>query len=173
MNFSQLFKAVAHALDNLMTAWGIKLVMSAVVGALLSYHGRLLTIFVALVVIDLLTKWFQLSRQYLVDNEEEDLSAWAVLMAMRRARRAGYIKSDAMKHRFLGKIAVYMVFTFCAALLDGTFKTMGNPQFAVILTVGYLAVTEFLSILENLQAAGIKEAEKLHELLEKKGATKL
>lgn len=173
MNFEQLFSAIGHAWNNLLSLWGIKLVMSAVVGALLSYHGRLLTIFVALVVIDLLTKWFQLSRQYLVDNEEEDLSAWAVLMAMRKARRAGYIKSDAMKHRFLGKIAVYMVFTFCAALLDGTFKTMGNPQFAVILTVGYLAVTEFLSILENLQAAGIKEAEKLHELLEKKGATKL
>lgn len=173
MNFTQLFEAAAHALDNLMTLWGMKLIMSAVVGALLSYHGRLLTIFVALVVIDLFTKWFQLSRQYLVDNEAEDLGAWAVLTSMRQAHKAGYIKSDAMKHRFLGKIAVYMIFTFCAALLDGAFKTMGNPQFAVILTVGYLAVTEFLSILENLQAAGIKEAAKLHELLEKKGATKL
>ena len=53
------------------------------------------------------------------------------------------------------------------------FKMLDKPEFGVVLTVGYLAVTEFLSILENLQAAGVKEASQLHDLIEKKSQTKL
>ena len=48
---------------------------------------------------------------------------------------------------------------------------MDKPTWAVLLLVGYLSITELISIVENLQDAGVEEAEKLHEILEKKRDT--
>jgi len=45
---------------------------------------------------------------------------------------------------------------------------MDKPTWAVLLLVGYLSITELISIVENLQDAGVEEAAKLHDLLEKK-----
>ena len=73
-----------------------------------------------------------------------------------------------MKHRFLGKILVYLFVVFAGGLADYIMTVMGKPTWAVLLLVGYLSITEMISIVENLQDAGVEEAEKLHEILEKK-----
>ena len=89
-------------------------------------------------------------------------------MNIPKARAAGYIKSEAMKHRFLGKIIVYFAVTLAGGLIDYTMTVMDKPTWGVVLLVGYLSITELISIVENLQDAGVEEAEKLHEILEKK-----
>ena len=172
MDRTQLVASIYHAVGQVTTEWGGKLAASCVMGLAISTHVQLLALFMALVIIDLLTKWAELAKMYLTDSGATDTSIWEVICAFNRARKAGYIKSDIMKHRFLGKICVYMIFTFGAAILDSLFKTLDKPEFAVVLTVGYLAVTEFLSILENLQGAGVEEAEKLSDLIERKGNLK-
>ena len=44
----------------------------------------------------------------------------------------------------------------------------GAPTVAVVVVIGYLSVTELLSILENMQKSGIEEAGELYELIRKK-----
>ena len=44
----------------------------------------------------------------------------------------------------------------------------GAPTIAVVVVVGYLSMTELLSILENMEQSGVKEAAELHELIRKK-----
>jgi phage-related holin len=173
MDKAQLLESIYHSAGHIADAWAFKLVASFLVGALFNLHVQLLLLFALMVIVDLATKWFALAKTYLVDNGTPDPDSWQVFTSMRKARQAGYIKSDVMKHRFLGKIIIYMTVTFVAAVLDMFFKMLDKPEFGVVLTVGYLAITEFLSILENLQSAGVKEASQLHDLIERKGQTKL
>ena len=44
----------------------------------------------------------------------------------------------------------------------------GAPTVAVVVVVGYLSVTEMLSILENMERSGVTEAAELSELIRKK-----
>ena len=90
------------------------------------------------------------------------------MTAIPAARKAGYIKSEAMKHRFLGKIVVYLCVVFAGGLADYIMVVMDKPTWAVLLLFGYLSITELISIVENLQDAGVEEAAKLHDILEKK-----
>lgn len=169
MDFTELYQSAAGTVEHLSENWVMKLAGAAFVGAACSMHGQLLLAFVALVVIDLVTKWLALSREYLVKKKKKkDPSLWLCFKNILKARKAGYIKSEAMKHRFLGKILVYLLVVFAGATIDNIMMTMDKPQWAVVLLAGYLSVTELISILENLQDAGVEEAEKLYEILEKK-----
>lgn len=73
-----------------------------------------------------------------------------------------------MKHRFAGKIIVYMVIAITGATFDKMMRDMGSPPWATVLLIGYLAITEMMSIAENLEAAGVKAAGDMHEILKKK-----
>ena len=43
------------------------------------------------------------------------------------------------------------------------------PAFAATLVIGYLAVTEFISILENMRSSGVEEAGGIADLARRKG----
>lgn len=171
MDRSELTTAIYKSLGSLSDVWFLKIIASFFIAVICSLHVKLLLAFTALVVFDLLTKWIALSKQYLQD-QSQNTGLWSCICNIKKARRAGYIKSSAMKHRFAGKIIVYMLLTFGAGMLDLVFKTMEKPEFAVVLVVGYLSVTELLSTIENLQDAGVEEAEKLYEIIEKKSGVK-
>ena len=169
MDFAELFSSAKGTAANLVNNGAVKFVGASIVGAACSMHGQLLLAFVALVIIDLVTKWIALSKEYLTKRKrKKNVTLWQCVVNIPAARSAGYIKSEAMKHRFLGKIIVYLLVVFAGALADNIMMTMGKPQWAVVLLVGYLSVTELISILENLQDAGVEEAGQLHDILEKR-----
>ena len=169
MDITELFQHMQSTLGHLGEHWAIKLAGAAFVGAACSMHGQLLLAFVGLVVIDLITKWIALSKEHLSKRKrKKPYTIWECVLNIPKARKAGYIKSDEMKHRFLGKIIVYFLVVFAGGLADYIMTIMDKPTWAVLLLVGYLSVTELISIMENLQDAGVEEAEKLHEILEKK-----
>ena len=171
MDFSELFQSAKGTAANLGQNGTVKFVGASIVGGLCSMHGQLLLAFVGLIVIDLVTKWIALSKEYLVKKKRRKTTTfWQCVTSIPAARKAGYIKSEAMKHRFLGKIIVYLLVVFAGALADHIMLTMDKPQWAVLLLVGYLSITELISILENLQDAGVEEAGQLHDILEKKRA---
>ena len=172
MDFSELLQSAKGTAANLGQNGTVKFVGASIVGGICSMHGQLLLAFVGLIVIDLVTKWIALSKEYLTKRKRKKTTTlWQCVINIPAARKAGYIKSEAMKHRFLGKIIVYLLVVFAGALADHIMLTMDKPQWAVLLLVGYLSVTELISIVENLQDAGVEEAEKLHEILEKKRGT--
>ncbi len=169
MELSALFQHIQSTFGHLGEHWAIKLAGAAFVGAACSMHGQLLLAFVGLIVIDLITKWIALSREYLAKRKRKrNPTIWQCVTSIPAARKAGYIKSEAMKHRFLGKIIVYLLVVFAGAFADHIMQTMDKPTWAVLLLVGYLSITELISILENLQDAGVEEASQLHDILEKK-----
>lgn len=169
MDFTELYQSAAGTVEHLSENWVMKLAGAAFVGAACSMHGQLLLAFVALIVVDLITKWMALTYEYLIKRKRrKNPTLWQCVTNIPAARKAGYIKSEAMKHRFLGKIIVYMLVVFAGATVDNIMITMDKPAWAVVLLAGYLSITELISIVENLQDAGVEEAEKLYEILEKK-----
>ena len=169
MDFAELFSSAKGTAANLGNNGAVKFVGASIVGAACSMHGQLLLAFVGLIIIDLVTKWIALSKEYLTKRKrKKNVTLWQCVVNIPAARSAGYIKSEAMKHRFLGKIIVYLLVVFAGALADNIMMTMNKPQWAVVLLVGYLSVTELISILENLQDAGVEEAGQLHDILEKR-----
>ena len=169
MDFTELYQNMVGTVGHLSENWVMKMAGAAFVGAACSMHGQLLLAFVALIIIDLITKWIALSHDYLTKRKRrKNQTLWQCVTNIPAARAAGYIKSEAMKHRFLGKIVVYLIVIFAGATIDNIMLTMEKPVWAVVLLAGYLSITELISIVENLQDAGVEEAEHLHEILEKK-----
>ena len=169
MDMTELYENMIGTVGHIGENWGIKLAGATVVGAACSMHGQLLLAFVTLIIVDLVTKWIALSHDYLTKRKrKKNPTLWQCVVNSPAARAAGYIKSEAMKHRFLGKIIVYILVIFAGATVDNMMVAMDKPQWAVVLLAGYLSITELISIVENLQDAGVEEAEQLHNILEKK-----
>ena len=73
-----------------------------------------------------------------------------------------------MRTRFVPKILTYFAVVAAAVLLDFILLKTHAPAFAATLVIGYLSLTEFISILENMQASGVEEAGALLELARKR-----
>lgn len=172
MDMAELYQNMVGTIGHLGENWAVKLAGAAFMGVACSMHAQLLLAFVGLVIVDLVTKWIALSKEYLCKKKRrKNTTLWQCVTSIPAARKAGYIKSEAMKHRFLGKIVAYLCVVFAGGLADYIMVVMEKPTWAVLLLVGYLSITEMISIMENLQDAGVEEAEKLHEILEKKRDT--
>lgn len=155
-------------LQRLQEGWGAKLGVSFALAVAAQEHVQIFVAFFTLVCLDLATKWISLSRQYLTDRGWTAPTLWQVLWHFRAARRAGYIKSDMMRMRFVPKILTYFAVVAAAVLLDFILLKTHAPAFAATLVIGYLSLTEFISILENMQASGFEEAGALLELARKR-----
>ncbi|MDD3396073.1 MAG: phage holin family protein [Acidaminococcaceae bacterium] len=140
----------------------------------LQLHVHLLGLFTLLVIFDLLTKWAALGHKYLNENDHADDSGAEkhhiseCILAIPRAREAGIISSSEMKHRFSGKIIVYLLLVIVASTADLMLVRLGKPSMLVSLAVGYLAVTEVLSAVENLQDAGVEACADLNTFIRNK-----
>ena len=160
---------MTQVFQKLQEAWILKVCLSCAVTVAIHEHAQIFAAFVALVFADLFSKWLSLSRQRLVDRGEQSPNLWQELCGIRAARLDGYIRSDAMRTRFVHKILSYVAVVAAAALLDFILLKTHAPTFAVTIVVGYLALTEFVSILENIQKSGIEEAGALVEMIRKRG----
>ena len=168
MNKSEILGAVTKAILNLQDVWVFKLITSFFIAAIYNLHVQMLFAFACLVFLDLAIKWLALSKMQLEGNGES-ATLWAAFKNVLRARKAGYITSDQMKNRFIGKMFLYIFLVFCGGLVDLILLKVGRPALIIGVVVGYLSITEFLSILENLQDAGVEEALKLKEIIDKRG----
>ena len=156
-------------IQRLTEGWGVKVGLSVALTIAYEDHAQIFAAFVALVCLDLVTKWLSLSRQHLVDTGVDQPSLWQAFRNVKRARRAGYIKSDIMRKRFVPKILTYIGVVSAALMLDFILVKAHAPAFAATLVIGYLSLTEFISILENMQSSGIEEAGALVEMARRKG----
>ena len=156
-------------IQRLTEGWGAKVGLSVALTIAYEDHAQIFAAFVALVCLDLATKWLSLSRKHLVDTGIDQPSLWQALWNVKKARRAGYIKSDIMRKRFVPKILTYIGVVGAAAVLDFILLKAHAPAFATTLVIGYLSLTEFISILENMQTAGVKEAGELVDMARRRG----
>ena len=164
-----MIEHVLPVLNRMADGWAEKLGLSLVVTITYEDHAQIFAAFFLLVCADLVTKWLSLSRQHLVDMGVDEPSIWHAAWNMNAARHAGYIKSDIMRKRFIPKILTYFGVVGAAAGLDFILLKAHAPAFATTLVIGYLSLTEFISILENMQTAGIKEAGELVDMARRRG----
>lgn len=112
--------------------------------------GLSIVLLYSLITIDTATKFLALAAS--IANEPGII---AIIKAIPAAHRARIIDSGALKRGFSSKIITYMILFLSGTILDYILESTGNPDFFLHIVVPFLAFTEFLSILENLDQARI------------------
>lgn len=168
MNYKLFYDSATGAMHTLYAGWSYKVTAAAILTLLLHKHAVLFYAFSLLVFLDCLTKWIAIARDYLIEQGQHEPTLLQAFCAIPAARNAGEIKSDVMKHRFLGKISVYLLCVMAAASADLIMVELFKPTWAVNTIVGYLTCTELLSIIENLNEAGVEAASGLMAIIAKK-----
>lgn len=168
MNYKLFFESAFAAGKTLYSGWSYKTAMAAIMVVLLHRHAILFYAFSALVVLDCLTKWLAIAHDYLVKQGKTAPTIFQSLIAIKAARSAGLISSEVMKHLFLGKICIYLLCVMAAASADLIMVELSKPAWAVSTIIGYLTATELLSIVENLNAAGVEAVKGLIDIVKKK-----
>lgn len=168
MNYKLFFESAFAAGKTLYSGWSYKTAMAAIMVVLLHRHAILFYAFSALVVLDCLTKWLAIAHDYLVKQGKTAPTIFQSLIAIKAARSAGLISSEVMKHRFLGKICIYLLCVMAAASADLIMVELSKPAWAVSTIISYLTATELLSIVENLNAAGVEAVKGLIDIVKKK-----
>lgn len=163
LNIEYLQIGTEKAIKNLSDWWLLKLGVSGILIEL-QFHFTVFLLFCFLVILDLSTKWIALAKQVI---EKENPSVWEEIKAIPLAHREGIISSDVMKTRFVCKIMVYIIIVIGSGVADIVLEYVGKPDFFITLAIGYLAASELLSIVENLDEAGVDGLKDLIELLGK------
>lgn len=168
MNFDMLKLSAVSAAQTLWQGISYKSIMAAILAILLHKHAVLFMAFSALVFIDCFTRWMSLSFKRLRSAGVTAPSVMQIIVGIKAARTEGLISSEVMKHRFVGKLIVYILCVLAAVLVDVAMIALHQPTWAVPLVAGYLVVTELLSICENLNDAGIEAVQGLVNVIKKK-----
>ena len=168
MNFDALKFAAFNAAQTLCQDISYKSVAAAILAILLHKHAVLFIAFSALVFIDCFTRWMSLSYKRLQKVGMSAPTVMQIITGIKAARADGLISSEVMKHRFVGKIIVYILCVLAAVLVDVCMITLQQPVWAVPLVAGYLVVTELLSICENLDDAGIEAVGEIAALVKRR-----
>lgn len=74
----------------------------------------------------------------------------------------GVISSKAMKTQFCGKVIVYAIVVAAGSVMDSMTTQVHSYGLVMPLCVSYLAASELLSIIENLDDAGVSA---VHDLI--------
>lgn len=168
MNFDALKISALGAIDALLEGVTYKSLIAALLAILFHKHSVLFLAFSALVFIDCFTRWMSLSYKRLQKVGMSAPTVMQIITGIKVARADGLISSEVMKHRFVGKIIVYILCVLAAVLVDVCMITLHQPPWAVPLVAGYLVVTELLSICENLNDAGIEAVGEIAALVKRR-----
>lgn len=160
--------AVVGAFQTLWSSFSFKALLAAVIALILHKHSVLFIAFTLLVFLDCFTKWLELSHKNLQSAGTEKPTLVQSFLNIRKARSAGAISSEVMKHRFLGKMFIYLICALSAAIVDISMQHLGKQGWAVEVVICYLVATELLSIVENLSGAGVEQLTVLVNLVKKK-----
>lgn len=159
------FDALTQSAHNFFSNFLVKMTASTVLTVTGHQHAMLLLCFMMLVFLDCLTRWVAISYGYLREQGEEQPSLLRSIWKIPAARRAGRIESRVMKEQGLCKLLLYGVCVIVACLVDLMMATLHAPGWMVNLMVSYMAITETLSVVENLSDAGVDSLARLVEKL--------
>lgn len=168
-------------LHNTASAWQIKVMVGGIVSLLVDYHQSHYVIvaqsFFWLVILDMITKFFAISYQYLLDHgvPKENITLWDSFKAWGLAFNDKKITSAAMTRGFISKMIQFALILTASVYIDNSLGKMNIalPISALTFCIGYICYSEFLSITENLRDSGVAHMDKLVELLNSNVFSKL
>lgn len=164
---TDILESAWRGISAMTNDWVLKIVASGVF-LLLARHMALFTLFAIVVMIDLFSKFLALAHKMEVNEGREDVSLIAALYGIPEAHRRGIINSYAMKTQFMGKILMYMLVVISGGSIDALITISGGRSEFCMLVISYLAATELLSIIENLDDAGVSAVHDLVTLIKRK-----
>ncbi len=159
------FETIVQSLQSFLSNFWLKVTVSSIFAVTREQHFILLAYFSMLVFMDCLTRWIAISYGYLKEQGEEHPSLIQSIVNIPATRRAGRIDSRTMKEQGLCKLLLYAFCVIAACLVDVMMVTIHAPGWMVNLMVSYMAITETLSVVENLSDAGIESLSRLIEKL--------
>ena len=149
---------------------GLEKLTVSVFGALLFDFAYIMGVFCLLAVIDIVSKCCSLSaelwnRTYGVEFTRKHGSLVAFLKWIPQAYDWRYISSKAMKNGFVSKMITYILLIGSACAVDSVLPIKGAIR---TLVVSVLALTELISVCENLSLCNIAVAQTLKGIVQKK-----
>lgn len=142
--------------------WPSKIAATAIVIVFSDYfqvHFQILLIFIALEILDICTKFLALGHKvYLARHPKSTPTISQSFRSISAAHLCGEINSKTMREKFIEKIIFYIVTIGISAAGDWALSLIHKPDLLFSLVVTYICATEFLSVLENLNDAGISMA---------------
>lgn len=161
INMHETFKAV--------TDKGLEKITASVFGALLFDFAYVMGIFCLLAVIDIVSKCASLScelwnRCYGVEFTKKYGNLVAFLRDIPHAYDWRIINSNAMKTGFISKMITYTLLIGAAIAVDSLLPVKAMR----VLVVSVLALTELISVCENLSLCNIEVAQTLKGLVHKR-----
>lgn len=166
MEPNQFAEAINRAACRLGDFWEVKVVAGGVLAAA-QFHFQLMSLFVALIVIDLATKWIGLAHNT-IKTDDYTPGLLESIKAIPQAHREGVISSKAMKTQFCGKIIVYVIVVAAGSIMDSMTTQVHSYGLVMPLCISYLAASELLSIIENLDDAGVSAVHDLVAIIKRK-----
>lgn len=159
----KVWEIIVKSFQSFTDLWIFKTAISMILAFVLGNFGVASSSFIMLIIIDLATKWLALSYKCLIDNGtcQANAGLYECMIRMHDAAEKGYIRSGEMKHRFAGKIILYMVVTFMAIHVDNMIGAANQSVLFLNMAWFYFGATEAISILENLRDAGVSSIEPL------------
>jgi phage-related holin len=150
---------VSHRLEDLVSCWQVKAVASVAVSVFTFLIGEPEAAFLALwvlVILDTITKWAAVAKRTL----EKQQAAESIWYGLYLAWHSGTLNSRDMRRKFSTKVFAYMMLIIAGhlvAVILPSINVMGNDlsRFPGNLVYSFLAVTELMSIIENLIAMGM------------------
>ena len=166
MDLNQFMEAITKAASRLGECWEAKVVAGGILAAA-QFHFQLMSLFVMLIIIDLITKWIELAHNT-IKTEGYIPDLLTSIKAIPQAHRMGVISSKVMKTQFCGKIIVYVIVVTAGSVMDTMTTQVHSYGLVMPLCVSYLAASELLSIIENLDSAGVSAVHDLASLIKRK-----
>lgn len=145
-------------INNIMDGWPAKL-LAAGVFTIMIHHATLLLLFCMLVILDTVTRWIAISYEFTGKTGLID-----AIKGIPAAHRARAISSAEMRRGFAEKLISYVILVLGGVLVD---NETGTAAFANMI-IGYLSATELLSIIENLNDAGVSCLTRLVTIIRRK-----
>ena len=144
---------LGNALRNLYDMFPVKALASMLMVIAMDSRAIIFYSFAWLVILDCFTRWLAISYKYAVETGVERPSLYKAFVGIPAARRAGLIRSDVMREQGVTKLLLYNICAIAAGACDLILFELHMWFMTVV--VGYLAVSELLSIIENLSEAGV------------------
>ena len=155
---------IEHTPEKLAASAGVTTLVSA-----MGVHFQISILFVAVLVLDLLTRYIAQAAKLWHDLYPQTPGTVYDYWKFRvQARKWRYFRSDEMRKKFISKCGTYAIILLVFSVCDVAMIIGRSQPFLVSLGTLFLACTESISILENLQECGVKEAQQLLAIINKR-----
>ena len=145
--------------DTITQCWQVKIMASFLITSFTFLVGEIEAPFIALwllVIVDTFTKWAAISKK-MIDSQNIEGS---ILYGFYLAWHTGALNSHEMRHKFATKVFAYFVVIVAGHLVSIILPSIiiaGNDMAKIPggMVYSFLAVTELMSIIENLIEMGM------------------